>query len=189
MDVIRNGYPKDYKGYLINTSFLNAFDIIDCLDDPDFTEIEKQGQAVKMLYGNGYPDDINTALDGLSWFLNCGEKQTKSDASEIPYYDFVKDGGRLASAFYRFYQIDITKQDLHWFDFCDKMSDFGECAFTNVIDVRKKDLNDNNLTPEMKSVYLKLKERYSLDDFDDSEAQMSDEENEKIKAFLEIVKG
>ena len=69
------------------------------------------------------------------------------------------------------------------------MSDFGECAFTNVIDVRKKDLNDNNLTPEMKSVYLKLKERYSLDDFDDSEAQMSDEENEKIKAFLEIVKG
>ena len=28
MDVIRNGYPKDYKGYLINTSLLNAFDII-----------------------------------------------------------------------------------------------------------------------------------------------------------------
>ena len=189
MDIIRNGYPKEYKGYLINPSFLNALDIIDCLNDPEFTDVEKQGQALRMLYGLGYPEDIQLALDGLSWFLSCGIKSSEGDKSETPEYDFAKDGGRLASAFSRFYNIDITKQDLHWFDFCDKMSDFGECAFTNVIDVRKKDLNDNNLTPEMKSVYLKLKERYSLDDFDDSETQMSDEENEKIKAFLEIVKG
>lgn len=188
MDIIRDGYPKDYKGYLINPSFLNALDIIECLDDPEFTEIEKQGHALKMLFGLGYPEDINLALDGLSWFLNCGIKPTESNVSETPCYDFKKDGGRIASAFKRFYNTDITKENLHWFDFCDKMSDFGECAFTNVIDIRKKDLNDKSITSEMKSMYLKLKERYSLEEFEDLEETMTDDENEKIRAFLEMVK-
>ena len=189
MDIIRNGYPKEYKGYLINYSFLNALDIIDCLNDPEFTDIEKQGQALRMLYGAGYPEDIQIALDGLSWFLSCGVKSMENDKSEVPEYDFIKDGGRLASAFSRFYNIDITKQDMHWFEFCDKMSDFGECAFTNVIDIRRKNLNDKSLTPEMKSVYMKLKERYSLEKSVDIETTMTEDENEKIKAFLEMVKG
>ena len=188
MDVIKNGYPKDYNGYLIDCSFINALDIIDCLNDPEFTEIEKQGQAIKMLFGNGYPEDIDVALDGLSWFLSCGEKKQNNEQSEEPCYDFKKDGGRITSAFMRFYGIDITKAELHWFDFCDKMSDFGECAFTNVIDIRKKDLNDKSLTSEMQSVYMKLKERYSLEEVQPLENMLTDEENEKIRAFLEMVK-
>lgn len=188
MDVIRDGYPKDYSGYLINASFLNAMDIIDCLNDPDFTDIEKQGQALRMLYGYGVPDDMNLALDGLSWFLNTGERPQKGFSDKVPDYDFKKDGGRIASAFHKFYGIDITKVDLHWFEFCDKMSDFGECAFTNVIDIRNKDLNDKSLSQEMKATYVKLKERFSLEESIKLEDELDDEQNEKIRAFLEMVK-
>ena len=188
MDVIREGYPKDYKGYLINYSFINALDIIDCLNDSEFTDIERQGQALRMLYGCGIPDDIDLALDGLSWFLNSGEKAQKGFAEKIPDYDFKKDGGRIASAFSKFYGIDITKINMHWFEFCDKMSDFGECAFTNVIDIRNKDLNDKSLSQDMKATYIRLKERFSLEDEVRLEDEMSEEENEKIRTFLEMVK-
>jgi hypothetical protein len=186
MNILQDGYPTDYKGYLIRCSFLNAMQIIDCLNDDDFTDAEKQGQALNLLYGNGVPEDLEVAFDGLSWFLNCGMEVKGESNNTVQQYDFKIDGGRIASAFKRFYNIDITKEDMHWFDFCDKMSDFGECAFTNVIDIRTKDINDGSVPEKMKETYRKLKERYAL--YEDEDALMSDFEKEQIKAFLELVK-
>jgi len=186
MNILQDGYPRDYNGYLIRSSFLNALQIIDCLNDNEFTEAEKQGQALNLLFGNGVPDDLEEALNGLSWFLNCGLTASKGDENSVQQYDFKVDGGRIASAFKRFYQIDITKEDMHWFEFCDKLSDFGECAFTNVIDIRTKDINDGSVPEKMKDTYRKLKERYAL--YEDSDVTLTELEKEKIKAFLEVVK-
>lgn len=185
-NVLKNGYPTDYNGYLIRTSFLNGLEIIDCLNDNEFTDAERQGQALNLLYGNGVPDDLEEALDGLSWFLNCGVKIPNNPESSDPQYDFKVDGGRIATAFKRFYNIDIIKEDMHWFDFCDKMSDFGECAFTNVIDIRTKDINDGSVPEKMKETYRKMKERYAL--YEDSDVTLTELEKEQIKAFLEVVK-
>lgn len=189
MDIIRNGYPTDYEGYLINPSFINALDIIDCLNDEQFTEQERQAQALYMLYGKGYPDDLELASNGLSWFLNCGEKvKTSQQETQEKSYDFKVDGGRIRSAILRFYNVDISKVELHWFEFCDMLSDLGECGFTNIIDIRTKNLNEKGLSQEVKNLYIKLKERYAIHDENEEEQSYSDEESENIKAFLELVK-
>ena len=82
-NILTDGLPTEYEGYLINPEFFNGIFISECLKDrnnlfgnDNYSKIQKIYTAFTMLYGNGIPP-FELALKGLGWFLNCGDEEEK----------------------------------------------------------------------------------------------------------------
>ena len=83
--------PTKYKGYHINTDFKCGIKISLALDDWQLGDEERVLTALSLLYGEGIPDDMNIALDGLRWFLTCGKEADKASYSDIDDVDNAKE--------------------------------------------------------------------------------------------------
>ena len=177
-NILLDKLPNEYDGYLIRTDFRIGMQIDMCLKDMELNEDEKIGICLNLLYGRGCPQDIDKALNGLSWFVNCGVDKLQEEQEEEgkqPIFDFDIDSGRIYSAFKKVYNIDLSQEKIHWFKFVAMLGDVGECAFTNVINYRTADLT--NMTGKMRDTYAKMKRKFALPDL------FNDEEKEKIAEF------
>ena len=67
--------PEDYNGWLIRTDYRIGVQIQLCISDPELSDNEKTAIALNLLYGRGMPD-LQTAIDGLSWFCRVEIRQT-----------------------------------------------------------------------------------------------------------------
>lgn len=110
--------PEDYDGWLIRTDYRIGIQISLCLQDEDLTQEERVALALSLLYGNGVPP-LETALEGLSWFLNCGQDLREDiPAGEIAqrlWFDY--DSARIAASFRKSFGIKIYREKMHWFEF------------------------------------------------------------------------
>lgn len=169
--------PEDYKGWLVRTDYRIGVQIQLCISDPELSDAEKTGTALYLLYGNGVPD-IQTALEGLAWFMSCGEAQTPPEQadSEPPVYCFQRDAGRIVSAFRKVFGIDISREKLHWFSFVSMLGDLSGTAFTNVIDIRTTNVSE--VDKKNRAEFLRMKKRFALSD------QYTPEEIETINSAL-----
>lgn len=175
-NIILDRLPTEYKGYLIRTSFRIGIQISLCLQDEDYSEEERVLIALNLLYGNGMPQDLDVAMEGLNWFISCGNENKKGSANDkqLFYWDF--DNERIFSSFLATYGIDLTKEDMHWFKFIAMIGSLNkDCAFNKAIEIRDYDMKDlsgknriamqkmkNALTPERK---LHKEEQEALDEF------------------------
>ena len=189
MNAILDGYPNEFEGYLIRTDFRIGMQICLCLADEELDEIEKLQTALDLLFGNAHPV-IAVALEGLSWYLNGGNIEEHIDKhghdngeDEEPgdAFNFDIDSSRINSAFMRAYNIDLTTTSMHWFRFIELLSDVGECAFSNVINIRTKKLT-SEMSQEYRSSLAELKKKYTLNKY-------SDEEKEMLNAFYASLEG
>ncbi len=173
--------PEDYRGWLIRTDYRIGIQIQLCLSDPELSESEKTGTALYLLYGNGIPD-MQTAIDGLSWFMSCGNPQQpkEEELDEPPVYSFEADAGRIVSAFRRVFGIDISRERLHWFEFVPMLGDLRDTAFSSVIDIRTTDLSD--VDKKRKAEFVRMKNRFALRN------QYTAEEQAAINEFMEKLK-
>lgn len=175
-NILLDRLPTDYEGYLIRTSFRIGIQICLCLQDEELTENERLGIALGLLYGNGIPDDINVAIEGLSWFIACGVKQNSSNNHKtLLYWDF--DAQRIFSSFMATYKIDLSKEDMHWFKFMSMMGSLGNStALSRAMEIRGYDMKDlkgkakqdmvnlkHSLTPP---VEYNEEEKKAMDEFD-----------------------
>lgn len=169
--------PEDYNGWLIRTDYRIGVQIQLCISDPELNDSEKTWTALSLLYGNGIPD-LKTALDGLSWFLSCGEPSSPQDdgGSEAPLYSFEKDAGRIVSGFRKTFGIDISREKLHWFEFISMMGDLKDTAFTSVIDIRSTDASE--VDRKKQAEFIRMKKRFALS------SQYTSEEQAEIDAFM-----
>ena len=176
-NIILDRLPTEYKGYLIRTSFRIGIQISLCLQDEDYSEEERVLIALNLLYGNGMPQDLDVAMEGLNWFISCGNDNNKNGSvndKQLFYWDF--DNERIFSSFLATYGIDLTKEDMHWFKFIAMIGSLNkDCAFNKAIEIRDYDMKDlsgknriamqkmkNALTPERK---LRQEEQEALDEF------------------------
>ena len=175
-NIILDRLPTEYKGYLIRTSFRIGIQISLCLQDEDYSEEERVLIALNLLYGNGMPQDLDVAMEGLDWFISCGNDKKKGAVNDkqLFYWDF--DNERIFSSFLATYGIDLTKEDMHWFKFIAMIGSLNkDCAFNKAIEIRDYDMKDlsgknriamqkmkNALTPERK---LHKEEQEALDEF------------------------
>lgn len=170
--------PEDYQGWLIRTDYRIGVQIQLCISDPELSDAEKTAVALNLLYGNGVPADIQTAIDGLSWFLNCGAAPTDQDGGgEEETYSFEYDAGRIASAFRKVFGIDITRERLHWFEFIPMLGDLSGTAFTSVIDIRTT--NEAEIDQKKRSEFRRMKKRFALP------KDYTEEETAAVSDFME----
>lgn len=168
--------PTKYKGYHINTDFKCGIKISLALDDWQLVDEERVLTALSLLYGEGIPDDMNIALDGLRWFLTCGKEADKASYSDIDdvdnakesvnvkgddiSFDFEVDASNIYAAFLKNYNIDLTKTDMHWFQFIALFSNLKNTSLNDMMYYRTLDLSQYK--GEQKAEMKALKERYKI---------------------------
>ena len=168
--------PIKYKGYHINTDFKCGIKISLALDDWQLGDEERVLTALSLLYGEGIPDDMNIALDGLRWFLTCGKEADKASYSDIDdvdnakesvnvkgddiSFDFEVDASNIYAAFLKNYNIDLTKTDMHWFQFIALFSNLKNTSLNDMMYYRTIDLSQYK--GEQKAEMKALKERYKI---------------------------
>ena len=94
---------------------------IDALHDQGMTDAERGLESLRLFYGK-LPVDIETATEGMLWFLRCGEKEKQAAAwggkPPKPDFSFVHDAPMILAAFRDQYDIDLASIDfLHWWEF------------------------------------------------------------------------
>lgn len=153
--------PEDYNGWLIRTDYRIGVQIQICLSDPELDESEKTWTALSLLYGNGIPPDLHVAIDGLSWFMSCGNPAPQDNgAAEDPLYSFEADAGRIVSGFRKVFGIDISRTRLHWFEFVSMLGDMKDTAFSSVIEIRSTDPSE--VDKKKRSEFIRMKNRFAL---------------------------
>lgn len=126
-NILLDPLPTDYKGWLIRTDFRIGIQISLAMIDRDLSDSDKAAVAFNLLYGNGIPD-METAAEGLRWFLRCGadERTDLPNDNEPPSFFWDFDAGRIWSSFKASYDIDLHTANLHWFEFCNLMASVGK---------------------------------------------------------------
>lgn len=172
--------PEDYNGWLIRTDYRIGVQIQLCISDPELTDSEKTAVALGLLYGNGVPD-LQTAIEGLGWFMSCGAPEALADGEDGPaVYSFEQDAARVVTAFRKVFGMDISRERLHWFQFVSMLGDLSGTAFTNVIDIRTT--NASEVDKKHRAEFVRMKKRFSLNQL------YTEEEKAAINGFMEQLK-
>lgn len=167
--------PEDFDGWLIRTDYRIGVQIQLCISDPELSDSDKTAIALQLLYGRGVPD-FQTAMEGLQWFLSCGNPTEECDREE-PVFSFEVDAGRIVSAFKKVFGLDISRERLHWFEFVPMLGDLAKTSFTDVISIRTTDASE--ICDKKRAEFVRMKERFSLAE------QYTAYERGKIDAFME----
>lgn len=99
------------------------------LADPVMPEDEKLTTILQLYYGNDiFPllenmDVVQEALNNIMWFYRCGadmetvENEAGESSGKDPPFSYEHDAGYIYAAFVEAYNIDLTKNRLHWWQF------------------------------------------------------------------------
>lgn len=181
---------KTPNGYKIKTSYKQAIKFELLMQDNTFDKNEQIKLALNMFYDEEELRNIKTSeeikkrIEDIIWFYKCGKeektslKKEKNNKKQIYSYEF--DDNKIYSAFIQQYNIDLQKQDLHWWQF----KTMFECLtnstqIVQIMEYRAMDLSkikDKN----MKKQYKELKAIYALPDMRTEE----EKENDFAEAFL-----
>lgn len=77
-------------------------------------------QLIKMFFPHKTPEDITAATNAIIWFYRCGEekKETNKPTKETKRgYSFECDAAVIYADFLRYYDIDLTTVNMHWWKF------------------------------------------------------------------------
>lgn len=168
--------PTEYMGYLIRTDYRIGIQILQALDDVDLSDEDRTLNALYLLYGNGIPDDVSVALNGLRWFLSCGswgssdlsadlesvdeERDRLVSSNDEVAFDFDIDSAMIYSAMYSQYGVEIDKERIHWFKFMSMFKSLKDTQLNDIMYYRTVDIS--KLPKYEQSDMRKLKEAYRI---------------------------
>lgn len=180
-NIVLDRLPTEYEGYLIRSDFRIGIQISTCMSDFELSDDDRVLSALTLLYGRGIPN-FEVAYSGLIWFLSCGaiklttedilnpKKEDKGDKSDIEILSFEQDIVPIYSAFRKCYNIDLTHERMHWFEFNALLNDISDCVMTNIMNIRTMKMEDvdKKRRPELLSLknkyYIKTKKDYEYEE-------------------------
>lgn len=162
---ILDGFPEDYMGYPLNTDFKVGILLNELIKDDNIEDDLKLLQAFNILYKETVPEDVNTAYDGLVWFLSCGKSELYYEDDYIDEklpdkcLDFGLDHLDIWGAFWA-HGVDLRNTSMHWFAFMSAIGNLGDCPLTQKIAYRSTDLT--KLKGDTKKYYSELKNKFKV---------------------------
>lgn len=188
-NVMLDDLPTKYKDFPICTDFDIGIQIMKALEDEELTQQERIGTALSLLFitEEGNPlsiPNINTAMDGLKWFLTDWYHDNKDKDDKTKVTDWDIDQWRIYSAFKRYYGVNLQTDNLHFWEFMGLLTTLPpDCAYRQVIDIRCKKIT-SNMSAEEKNALKEAKKIYALDAV---EEDLTDDEKEAVEAFMKLV--
>ena len=150
-------YPKyvriDDKEYAINTDFRIAIECNQIAEDTSIGDFERALGIIYKLFGEAgikAQDDYVRLLELAIKYLSCG-KEVVSGNNEEPDMDFIEDMDYIEASFMSDYNIDLSKEEMHWWKFYKLInglsnSEMGNCCVLNRVrnlrNFNTKDIKD-----------------------------------------------
>lgn len=135
--------------YEIRTDYSAILDIIEVLNDPDFSDEDKCQCVIEIFYVDYekipialYPEAIKQCYS----FIDGGRKE-ESNQKSPKLMDWEQDFPLIIGAINRVIGQDIraidydpieNKGGLHWFTFLAAYQEIGECLFSQIVSIRDK---------------------------------------------------
>lgn len=139
--------------------------------DGDYPEYLKQDAAYKLIMPVIPPcactlagrAEINNAV---SRFYRGGEPEQEMDESEsLPesrrIYAFDYDFPYIYAAFLELYNIDLTSEELHWWQFRALFRSLHDCKFTEIMNIRATEITED-MTEKQREILERQQEAYAL---------------------------
>ena len=147
-------YPKyvkvNDKKYAINTDFRIAIECNQIAEDTSIGDFERALAIIYKLFGDegiNAKDDYEKLLELAIKYLSCG-KEVSGSSNEEPDMDFIEDMDYIEASFMSDYNIDLSKEEMHWWKFYKLInglsnSEMGNCCVLNrVRNLRNFDTKD-----------------------------------------------
>ena len=188
MNILIDALPEtveiDGDEWPINCDFRSCLRTILAFEDNDLAPQEKQTVMLTNLYPK-IPENIAAATQQAGWFLNGGkEEEEDQEITGARVYSFAKDAGYIYIAFRQTYEIDLQKDNLHWWEFLALFMDLGsETTFCQLVSLRKR-LKDGTATEEERKMAAAMGEMIDIPELDDRTI----EEKEMYEAFMAAVR-
>ena len=177
--------PTEYKGFPIDSDFRVGIQMFQALNDKELMEKERVAVALNLLFldKENIPD-LETAIEGINYFLSGWmTDRIEKKKHDIKVTDYDIDQWRIYAAFRSQYGINLNIENLHFWEFMALLTTLDECAYTRVIDIRTRKV-DNKMSPEAKKALREAKERYNLE-----EEEITPEDQDIIDNFMKYGKG
>lgn len=172
-NVILDDLPEKWHGYRISTDFRVGIQIVQLLEDTEFSQIERLAYAAELLFEE-MPENIEECVQGIMWFLSAWnwDRKPKEKQDDIIVMDYDIDQWRIYAAFRRQYGINLNCAELHFWEFMGLLGNLEECKFTRVMDIRAMEI-DPKMTAEQKTAIKAAKKIYHIDREEPEEDEVS----------------
>ena len=134
----------DGEAYYINTDFKYWIELSDALNAKQVDK-EYLTNVILSLFVDKIPTMSSKAFEAIMTFFNGNVDDAKQGSSAPKrtkkVYDFKIDCDYFISSFLIQYQIDLTKDDLHWWKFLSLFNGLDKCELTERIHYRSVDLS------------------------------------------------
>lgn len=184
INYLTNGLPngvKIYDYYLaFNTDFKNWIRYEELMLDDELSDEELMVNVLELCYKDGLDVlneiDIETAIHQILCFFTMGEfdkeaKKQKEESEESVVnpkskiiYSYTYDRGYIYAAFLQCYNVDLFKENLHWWQFKALFNALSEdTQFAKIMGYRSMTIS-SNMSKEEKKYYRNMKKIYALPD-------------------------
>lgn len=164
-DALPNTIVIDGQKYKINTDFRAGIRFETMLMSGEW-DLEK---IIKLYFKESTPEDLKAAFKAIEMFYCCGsipEKKAKNEAGKTSKqaYSFDMDAAVIVADFWRFYNIDLTQEGLHWWAFRALLdglpadSNFRDRIYCRTVDLKKLSKNERKRVSEIRT-RIEIKQR------------------------------
>lgn len=184
-NILLDEYPEHWNGYALNTDFRIGIMITLASADPNLSERERASAIINLLFKDEIPP-AGEIFECITWFLNGWQHDhhKKSDGASV--MDFNIDQGRIYSAFISQYQIDLNREDMHFWRFMYLLTNLEECSFTRVVDIRAKKLN-GKMPGEERKHYTNMKRVFAINVEKEKTEEERQAEEDVTNTFLKYI--
>lgn len=149
--------------FQLDTDFRIGIQICLLQQDSELTAYDKTLLIRDLLFTDDAPTDAADIDRCLQFFMNGWNHDKPSGKKEKHrLQDFDVDQWRIYAAFRSQYQINLTTEEMHWWEFMGLLSALSECAYTRVIDIRQKDIKPK-MDKDSRKALQEAKAVYTLD--------------------------
>lgn len=171
------------KEYKIDTSYKTALRCFEVVEDKTITDIERAWAVCYLLFDFIPKENLDLFLEKAMLFLQCGET-LEEQTSKKKDMDFIQDQKYINSSFMSDYHIDLSKTELHFWQYVELIQGLTENSSLNrVRNIRNYDLSEikdektkNKIMEAQKELALKNKS---------SVAELNNVQKSNIDAFYE----
>ncbi len=126
MNILVDAFPTaieiEGREYEINTDYRTCLKTLLAFEDDELTDSEKYQITLTNLYKD-VPENLQLAFEKAVRFLNGGKNAEETNALRL--YSLEKDAGMIFSAFKQTHNVDLEKEDMHWWKFLSLFMDVG----------------------------------------------------------------
>ena len=161
--------------YKINTDYRVALRCFEVIEDTSICDQERAMAVVFLLFGEAPTEHLVDLLRIAGDYLRCGEK-AETQAATNRDMDFTADEKYIAASFMSDYQIDLSRTDMHFWQYIHLIQGFTErSVMSRVREIRNYDLEELK-DPKSRAKMVKAKEAVALPDkFSKAEQEAIDE--------------